>query len=647
MTLINKESQKEDYSNVINTKELEREARKTLKFESNAFSKTLGPYGMNTILEDRNLQHRVTKDGFSVYGSMVIYNRIGRVISKLIQKVSGSLNETVGDGTTSAVIVGNELLRLKRLIKRYNIPPKLLSRLVEFVKDDAIKQIDEVYKYPLNYEIEKHREELEKFVNPETGEVIDSEERLNTLRKSDYYKIIKNLASISLNNDYKDGELVANIFTELNDPGNGFINVEVSTSADTHYDKDRGFEIYRGMLIPEMVTEPDGRTASHSNPLILLVKGTLMTEDIEPIGRVINFVIGELGRPLVIIAGGFSTAITETFRQSIIKYAEVNKRLMPLLCVEVDNESSYGSQQFLDVEANVGAQIITVGNGKSFPIEKSPELYLKYLGEAKKISCLHTARTRILEGKSSKSKVEFRISEIDKQLAQLKSEQHIDHYQEIFKLNKRKACLLNDMITLCIGGNTIEEKESRKDLFDDAVRGCKSAVRNGICRGGNTMVAKYCFDTLKDYNRIKELSLQFFDEYGYRDMISKSKMEKLIASVLKETMIAYTRVYAIILNNKFNNWRKSYSIAKNCVKNNQVYNLVSGCYEEWSETEFNPKYTKYTDSQIHKPICDNLVVNSAETDTQILSAATSILDLLMTSNQFIRLPQVAQMQKNM
>lgn len=626
--ILNKRTHDEEYSNVIGTKEVEREARKTLKFESDAFSKTLGPYGMNTILEDRNLAHRVTKDGYSVYTSMVIYNRIGRVILKLIQKISGSLNETVGDGTTSAVIVGNELLRLKRLIKKHHIPPKLLSRIVEHVKDDAILTIDKDYTYKLDKLIEDHREQLESF-----GDISD-EERLSILRGSSYYKVIKNLASISLNNDYKDGELVANIFTELNDPGNGFVNVEVSTSADTHYDKDRGFEIYRGMIMPEMVTEPDGRTAQHSDPKILLVKGTLMSEDVEAIGRVINYVIGQLGQPLVIIAGGFSQAIAETFRQSILAYAERNKKIMPLLCVEVDNESSYGSQQFLDIEANVGGQIITVGNGKNFPAEADGSLYLKYLGSAKKITCLSTARTRILEGRSSKSKVEHRISEIDKQLAQLKSEQHIDHYQEVFKLNKRKACLLNDMITLNIGGNTIEEKESRRDLFDDAVRGCKSAVVNGVCKGGNTVVATYCKYALESDEKIKELAISFFDKYGYRDVLSQKKMEKLIRSVLKEIEIAYTRVYATILNNKFNNWGKSYKLAKKCIDSDTVYNLVSGKAEVWDD--FTSDYS-----------VDHLVINSRETDTQILNAATSILDLLMTSNQFIRLPQIAQMQKNM
>lgn len=626
--ILNKRTHDEEYSNVIGTKEVEREARKTLKFESDAFSKTLGPYGMNTILEDRNLAHRVTKDGYSVYTSMVIYNRIGRVILKLIQKISGSLNETVGDGTTSAVIVGNELLRLKRLIKKHRIPPKLLSRIVEHVKDDAILTIDKDYTYKLDKLIEDHRAQLESF-----GDISD-EERLRILRGSSYYKVIKNLASISLNNDYKDGELVANIFTELNDPGNGFVNVEVSTSADTHYDKDRGFEIYRGMIMPEMVTEPDGRTAQHSDPKILLVKGTLMSEDVETIGRVINYVIGQLGQPLVIIAGGFSQAITETFRQSILAYAERNKKIMPLLCVEVDNESSYGSQQFLDIEANVGGQIITVGNGKNFPAEADGSLYLKYLGSAKKITCLSTARTRILEGRSSKSKVEHRISEIDKQLAQLKSEQHIDHYQEVFKLNKRKACLLNDMITLNIGGNTIEEKESRRDLFDDAVRGCKSAVVNGVCKGGNTVVATYCKYALESDEKIKELAVSFFDKYGYRDVLSQKRMEKLIRSVLKEIEIAYTRVYATILNNKFNNWSKSYKLAKKCIDFDTVYNLVSGKAEVWND--FTSDYS-----------VDHLVINSRETDTQILNAATSILDLLMTSNQFIRLPQIAQMQKNM
>ena len=93
----------DEYSNVVSTKLFDKEARHVLKFESEIFARTLGPYGMNTVLEDRALQHRVTKDGYTVYSSVVVYNKIGRVVSRLIQKISSALNAVVGDGTTSSV----------------------------------------------------------------------------------------------------------------------------------------------------------------------------------------------------------------------------------------------------------------------------------------------------------------------------------------------------------------------------------------------------------------------------------------------------------------------------------------------------------------------------------------------------------------
>ena len=619
----------DDYSNVIGPKILTREAEKVLKFEAEVFTRTLGPYGMNTIMEDRNLQHRVSKDGYTVYLSMVIYNKIARVLARLFQKISGSLNEVVGDGTTSSVVVGYELYRkLKRLSRKYKIPPKVLSSMVEYVSKqivDAVKKDSiDLQKY-----VEKYRDILN-----DTN--LSEKERYDILSKTDYYKIVKNLASISLNNSYADGKLVADMLTSLKDPANGYINPDISRTSSTYYEKNRGFEIFRGFLLPEMINQGDERTCELANPYILMVKGDLMNSDVPAIGKVLDYVIGLRNSPLVIIANSFSKTMTETFRNSLINFAEKNHACMPFLAVEIDTESSIGYQTFLDIEANVGAQHIEVGNGRAFPLEKEAIAYQKYLGSAQRVVCRQNW-TRIIDGNQSPSKVQTRIAEIDKSLEQLKSEPHIDHFSEIFKLNKRKACLMNDMVTLYVGGNTNEEKESRKDLFDDANRGTRSAMKNGICRGGNLEVAHICKEFLDgNFIEISKIAEDALNELGYTDLLDLKSTENLIRDIFLETKNAYTRVFARILNNKFRNKRKSLKIAEECVAEDKVYNLVTCKFEDWIDEEINDQ-----------PIETRFVINSCETDTQILNAAVSIINLIIASNQFIRVPKISQMQRNM
>ena len=608
---------KEEYSNVISEREFQRESNRALAMESRVFANTLGPFGMHTVIEDRNLAHSITKDGFTVYQDLVIYNRVGRVTSRLIQKISGSLNEVVGDGTTSAVIVANELKSIRKLIKKYKVPPKVISDIMSTLSKYLVEKIGEYsIQFPFSEDGSKLLEGTDKF--------------------NECKMLVKKLASISLNNDYNRGALVSEIFMHLSDPRNGFINVEASKTNTTYFDKDRGFEIYRGMIVPEMCTEPDGKTAIYSNPVILLINGSLLSEDSDSLNKVIQVACGKMDRPLVIIAGGFSKAVTETMRQSIIAYGEKNAKKLPVLCVEIDTESQAGKSELLDIEANIGGRILTIDPNKTFPSFDDISAYVPYFGYADKIT-VTMAKTRILGGHINREKANFRIKEIDDELEHMKSEQHVDHRSDVFKLNRRKALLNNDMMSLYIGGDTIEEKESNADLFDDAVRGCKSAVRCGIVPGGNTVVGKICYRELDD-NEGAAATLYVAEHLESAKLIM-DKLEDIVHDMLEIIMVAYRNSYAIVLNNKYRNIWKSKRIADECIAENKTLNLITEKFEDFREEHIVDGV-----SHVNK---DAFVINSADIDTRILIAATSIIDLIITSNQFLRIPEMKQMQKNM
>jgi chaperonin GroEL len=610
-----------EYCNVTGPKEFEKETVKTLKFESKVFARTLGPYGKNTVIEDQTLHHVTTKDGYTVYRSLVFYPRLARTAARLIQKISGSLNEVVGDGTTSAVVIANELYRLRKLLKKYRVHPRFLTESVRFIS----LQLNDIVR-------------------------ANAKPVYNLKKVAHFREYIKNIASVSLNNDWEGGEIVADLFDKLKDPSNGAINVEISRDENTYYDLERGFEINRGLILPEMVTEPDNKRAIYLNPLICVIKGQLLTTDTESLRFLINYVIGVLQRPLVIIAGGFATAVRETIRQSIIRYAEKNNSLMKLICVEVDTESTIGKENLEDLAMNVGSRIITVDSAKPFPAEADPKEYIKYLGTCDKIISSVTSYTRFIGGNYDADKVNFRVADIDKEIENMKSEQHIDNYYNIFLLQRRKAALLGDMVTLYIGAQTLEEKENKQHLFDDAVRGCKSAIRHGIVFGGNTIIPKICHLILSDDAAFKKVASSIREKL--RDIVPESlesptQFNKFIKDIILNIEIAYTRTFAIILNNKFNNWNRSFAKAKKNIRNYELYNLITGADTPTPITLSEDFYDNETNANSHPFELLTLILNSAEVDTQILTAAVSILDLVIASNQYLRVPSREEMIKNM
>jgi chaperonin GroEL len=608
---------KSHFSNVIGPKAFHAIAKKTLKEESLYFRRTLGPGGMYTILEDQYLSHMVTKDGYMVYNKIVAYDRVARTIVKLIQKISGSLNELVGDGTTSAVIEANELYVLRNLIQKHRFSPKIITDIIKYVSQDMITK--KLY------------------------------ERAITIHKDIFDTVVHHVASISLNNDYYKGRIIADLFNKLQDPLNGFINIEISRDSKTYYETDRGFEIKRGLVISEMVNDPDGKHAVYNNPAIVLVKGSLNSSDFDAIATLLDYTVKVLQKPLVIIAGGFSLQLLDIFKQSIITHAQKEHKILPLAAVEIDTDSSIGKDILLDIEAAIGAHIIIVEDGRPFPLEENYFDYKKYMGGCEKIIMDTSVNTRIIRGNSDKQKIAFRVESLEEELKLLKSAEHIENTNEITKLLRRKATLLNDMVTLHIGGDTYQEKETDSHLFIDAVHGVKSALQHGIVQGGNITVAQICHELLSTlFNKMtkenSEALYYIFDDIyktmGHTKGVNRKKLFIIIKDILKYIKKAYIKSYAIILHNQFRNWGKAYKISKYCAENNCLYNIVTNRYEKWPNSKHN---IRQLNNDIMKSL---LVVNSVETDTQILKAAISIIDLIITTNQFVRIPEREKMIEN-
>ena len=195
-------------SNVMDTKETQKTIELTLEYIASVLKHTLGPHSGTTLVQDRNLQHFMSKDGYTVLDNIFIRESLPRTVLDLIKRISKKLVGTVGDGSTSSVIVANSLYKnLLRICNEYNIPQRdmlpILNRLgdifTETIYSNAVK------------------------ITPEN------------------FEKIKDIASISLNNDYDTAETIYSMFKEV---GNyGFVNIELGSSEDM-YTLTSGFDTY-------------------------------------------------------------------------------------------------------------------------------------------------------------------------------------------------------------------------------------------------------------------------------------------------------------------------------------------------------------------------------------------------------------------
>jgi chaperonin GroEL (HSP60 family) len=322
---------------------------------------------------------------------------------------------------------------------------------------------------------------------------------------------------------------------------------------------------------------------------------------------------------------------------------------MNLICVEVDTESTIGKENLEDLAMNIGARIITVDSTRPFPQEPNPEGYEKYLGTCEKIISSTSSYTRFIRGNGDQDRINFRVSDIDKEIDAMKSEQHIDNSYNIFLLQRRKAALLGDMVTLAIGASTLEEKENRQHLFDDAVRGCKSAIRNGVVFGGNTIIPKICHKILSSDYACEIIASKIraeLNEVIPKNVFSQAIFSKFIKNIILEIEIAYTRTFAIIINNSFNSWNKSLKKAKENVSKYRLYDLITG-NEGVTPVALHESLVNSSEKHTISGQFDTNILNSAEVDTQILTAAVSIVDLVIASNQYLRVPSREEMLKHL
>ncbi len=399
---------------------------------ANAVKVTLGPKGRNVIISKSFGAPHVTKDGVSVAKEVELEDELENMGAQMVKEVASKTNDLAGDGTTTATVLAQAIVKegLKNVAAGAN--PMDLKRGI----DKAVKALTE---------------DLAK----QAKEVGDSSEK------------IQQVASISANNDVVIGDLIATAFGKVGKEG--VITVEEAKGTDTYVDVVEGMQFDRGYLSPYFVTNADKMIAELENPYILLFDKKISNlQEILPILEP----VAQSSRPLLIIA--------EDVDGQALATLVVNKLRggLKIAAVKAPGFGDRRKAMLEDIAILTGGTVISEERG--FSLENAT---LDLLGTAETVT-IDKDNTTVVNGAGEENNIKARVGQIKSQIETTTS----DYDRE--KLQERLAKLAGGVAVLYVGAASEVEMKEKKDRVDDALHATRAAVEEGIVAGGGVALVR-------------------------------------------------------------------------------------------------------------------------------------------------------------
>ncbi len=419
---------------------------------ANAVKVTLGPKGRNVIVSKSFGAPVVTKDGVTVAKEIELEDALENMGAQMVKEVASKTNDLAGDGTTTATVLAQAIVMegLKNVAAGAN--PMDLKRGIDKAVEAIVQNLDK-----------------------QSKKVGDSSEK------------IKQVASISSNNDETIGDLIAEAFDKVGKEG--VITVEEAKGTDTYVDVVEGMQFDRGYLSPYFVTDSEKMIAELDNPYILLFDKKISTmKDLLPVLEP----VAQSGKPLLIIS--------EDVDGEALATLVVNK-LRGSLKIAAVKAPGFGDRRkamLEDIAILTGGTVISEERG--FTLENAS---IDMLGTCEKVS-IDKDNTTIVNGSGAADGIKARVNQIKSQIETTTS----DYDRE--KLQERLAKLAGGVAVLYVGAASEVEMKEKKDRVDDALHATRAAVEEGIVAGGGVALvrAQAVLSKVKVENTDEETGLQ-------------------------------------------------------------------------------------------------------------------------------------------
>jgi chaperonin GroEL len=418
---------------------------------ANAVKVTLGPKGRNVVIQKSFGAPVITKDGVTVAKEIELEDGIENMGAQMVKEVASKTADAAGDGTTTATVLAQAMVNAGMKYVTAGANPMDLKRGI----DKAV------------------------------AAVIADLKKQSEVVGNDFGKI-KQVASVSANNDEEIGALIADAMKRVTK--DGVITVEEAKGTDTYVDEVIGMQFDRGYLSPYFITNTENMTTEYDNPLILIHDKKV--SNVQEIVPILEKAV-QTGRPLLIIAEDVDSQALGTL---------VVNRLRAGLKVVAVKAPGFGDRRkamLEDIAILTGGVVIS--EEKGYKLENAT---VSELGQAEKIT-IDKDNTTIVNGKGTKADINARITQIKAQIETTTS----DYDKE--KLQERLAKLAGGVAVLYVGAATEVEMKEKKDRVDDALHATRAAVEEGIVAGGGVALVRTinALETLKGANEDENLGI--------------------------------------------------------------------------------------------------------------------------------------------
>ncbi|HEY4251611.1 MAG TPA: chaperonin GroEL, partial [Roseomonas sp.] len=439
-------------------------AAKDVKFGANARDKmlrgvdiladavkvTLGPKGRNVVIDKSFGAPRITKDGVTVAKEIELADKFENMGAQMVREVASKTNDTAGDGTTTATVLAQAIVREGAKAVAAGMNPMDLKRGI----DKAVAVVVEELK-------------------ARTRKITTSAE-------------VAQVGSLSANGETEIGEMIAQAMERVGNEG--VITVEEAKSIQTELDVVEGMQFDRGYVSPYFITNAEKMIADMDNPYVLIFEKKL--SQLQPMLPLLEAVV-QSGRPLVIVA--------EDVEGEALATLVVNKLRggLKVCAVKAPGFGDRRKAMLEDIAILTGGQVISEDLGI-----KLESVTLDMLGQSKKLR-VEKENTTIIDGAGKKDDIEGRCTQIRQQIEETTS----DYDRE--KLQERLAKLAGGVAVIRVGGSTEIEVKEKKDRVDDAMHATRAAVEEGVVAGGGSalLYASRALDTLTPSNNDQKVGI--------------------------------------------------------------------------------------------------------------------------------------------
>jgi chaperonin GroEL len=392
---------------------------------ADAVKVTLGPKGRNVVLDKSFGAPRITKDGVTVAKEIELEDKFENMGAQMVKEVASRTNDEAGDGTTTATVLAQAIIKEGMKSVAAGMNPMDLKRGIDLATAKVVEAIK------------------------------------GAARKVENSDEVAQVGTISANGEREIGKQIADAMQKVGNEG--VITVEENKGLETETEVVEGMQFDRGYLSPYFVTNADKMTAELEDAMILLHEKKLSS--LQPMVPLLEAVI-QSGKPLLIVA--------EDVEGEALATLVVNKLRggLKIAAVKAPGFGDRRKAMLQDIAILTGGQVISEDLGM-----KLENVGIDMLGRAKRVS-INKDNTTVVDGQGAKAEIQARVAQIRQQIEETTS----DYDRE--KLQERVAKLAGGVAVIKVGGMTEVEVKERKDRVDDALNATRAAVQEGIVVGG-------------------------------------------------------------------------------------------------------------------------------------------------------------------